>query len=380
MRPKTRPMEGVTVPVPCTAALDLPQGVTPDPGEFIRAAMAWHFSPETGSPFWLRRAKTLDFDPRLDVTSFDDLTLFPNVTDELREVPVADLIPAGFGPSPEVVSVIESGGTTGAPKRLPLLREFADRMVTSDVAGLRSIGLSAEQNWLMLLPSGPHGALEQGRRTARALGALVFAVDMDPRWVKKQLAAGNAKAADEYAEHIVDQAAFVLHGQDVAFLRATAPVLARIARRDDLVELIREKVSHISWGGASMDADSRYLYRTEVFPGARLTGGYGTTMALGTGGTERPGLSHDDPCIFDPAISPYTTFRVIDPATGELVGYGERGQLVVSHISKSFLLPNNSERDTALRIEPAAGQIGDSVADISPLAEFGGTAVIEGVY
>jgi phenylacetate-coenzyme A ligase PaaK-like adenylate-forming protein len=342
--------------------------------------MAWHFSPETGSPFWLERAKTLDFDPRLDVKAFGDLVLFPNVTDELREVSVEDLIPAGFGPEAEVVSVIESGGTTGPPKRLPLLREFADRMVVNDVAGLRSIGLSAEQNWLMLLPSGPHGALEQGRRTARALGALVFAVDMDPRWVKKQIAAGNSGVADEYAEHIVDQAAFVLQGQDVRFLRATAPVLARIARRDDLVDLVREKITHVSWGGASMDADSRYLYRTEVFPAARLTGGYGTTMALGTGGSERPGLSHDDPCIFDPAISPYTTFRVVDPQTDSLVEYGERGQLVVSHLSKSFLLPNNSERDTALRIRPVADQVGDSVADIYPLAEFGGATVIEGVY
>lgn len=129
-----------------------------------------------------------------------------------------------------------------------------------------------------------------------------------------------------------------------------------------------------------MDADSRYLYRTEIFPAARLTGGYGTTMALGTGGTERPGLAHDDPCIFDPAISPYTTFRVVDPQTGGLVEYGERGQLVVSHLSKSFLLPNNSERDTALRIQPVAEQVGDSIADIYPLAEFGGAAVIEGVY
>jgi len=363
-----------------TAVLDLPDGVTPDPDEFVQAGMAWHFGPETGSRFWLERAKTLEFDPRLDVKSFDDLALFPNVTDELREVPVADLIPAGFGPEPEVVSVIESGGTTGPPKRLPLLREFADRMVANDVEGLKSIGLSAEQNWLMLLPSGPHGALEQGRRTARALGALVFAVDMDPRWVKKQIAAGNKNAADEYAEHIVDQAAFVLRGQDVCFLRATAPVLARIARRDELVDLVRAKISHISWGGASMDADSRFLYRTEIFPGARLTSGYGTTMALGTGGTERPGLSHDDPCIFDPSMSPYTTFRVVDPETGELADFGERGQVVVNHISKSFLLPNNRERDTALRIRPVSAQVGDSIADICPLAEFGGATVIEGVY
>lgn len=368
------------MPRPSTAALDLPQGVMPDPDGFVQAAMAWHFDPQTGSPFWLRRAETLSFDPRLDVKSFEDLTLFPNVTDELREVPVKDLIPLGFGPAPEVISIIESGGTTGPPKRLPLLREFADRMVANDAEGLRAIGLSAEQNWLMLLPSGPHGALEQGRRTARALGALVFAVDMDPRWVKKQIAAGRQDVADEYAEHIVDQAAFVLRGQNVSFLRATAPLLARIARRDDLVELIRVQVTHISWGGASMDADSRYLYRTEIFPRARLAGGYGTTMALGTGGTERPGLSHDDPCIFDPAMPPYTTFRVIDPHTGDLAEYGERGQVVVNHVSKSFLLPNNNERDTALRIEPVAEQIGDSIADIYPLAEFGGAKVIEGVY
>lgn len=368
------------MPGPSAAALDLPHGAVPDPDELIQAAMAWHFSPETGSRFWLERAKTLNFDPRLDVKSFDDLAIFPNVTDELREVPVEDLIPLGFGPAPEVVSIIESGGTTGPPKRIPLLREFADRMAASDADGLRAIGLTAEQNWMMLLPSGPHGALEQGRRTARVLGALVFAVDMDPRWVKKQIAAGRQDVADEYAEHLVDQAAFILRAQNVSFLRATAPVLARIARRDELVDLVRAKISHISWGGASMDADSRYLYRTEVFPGTRMFGGYGTTMALGTGGSERPGLTHDDPCIFDPTMSPYTTFRVVNRQTGGPVEYGERGQVVVNHVSKSFLLPNNGERDTALRIRPVSDQVGDSIADIYPLADFGGATVIEGVY
>jgi hypothetical protein len=52
----------------------------------------------------------------------------------------------------------------------------------------------------------------------------------------------------------------------------------------------------------------------------------------------------------------------------------------VNHVSKSFLLPNNAERDTALRIAPLPGQSGDSIADIQPLAEFGGVAVVEGVY
>ena len=62
--------------------LDLPFDVTPDPDEFIRAAMEWHFNPETGCAFWLERAKTLGFDPRADVKTHTDLQLFPNVAPE----------------------------------------------------------------------------------------------------------------------------------------------------------------------------------------------------------------------------------------------------------------------------------------------------------
>ena len=30
----------------------------------VREIVQWHFNPETGSPFWLEKAKTLGFDPR----------------------------------------------------------------------------------------------------------------------------------------------------------------------------------------------------------------------------------------------------------------------------------------------------------------------------
>lgn len=92
------------MPRAATEILDLPLDVRPEPDELIQAAMQWHFSPETGSPFWLERARTLPFDPRTDVKSHDDLALFPNVTGELRDVRAQDLIPRGYGhdsrPSP----------------------------------------------------------------------------------------------------------------------------------------------------------------------------------------------------------------------------------------------------------------------------------------
>jgi phenylacetate-coenzyme A ligase PaaK-like adenylate-forming protein len=153
-----------------------------DPDEFIRAAMDWHFSPATGSPYWLKRAESLEFDPRADVRSFEDLTLFPNVTNELRDVRARDLIPRGYGPAPDVVGVFESGGTTGAPKRIVMLREWRDRLLAWYVAHLEARGVPRNRNWLVLFPSGPHMVGETMKGQAAALGGLRFTIDMDPRW------------------------------------------------------------------------------------------------------------------------------------------------------------------------------------------------------
>jgi phenylacetate-coenzyme A ligase PaaK-like adenylate-forming protein len=358
--------------------LDVAFDVHPDPDEFIRAAMDWHFSPATGSPYWLKRAESLEFDPRSDVNSFEDLSLFPNVTNDLRGVRAEDLIPQGYGPHPDLVGVFESGGTTGAPKRIVMLREWCDRMLAWYVAHQDALGAPRNRNWLVLIPGGPHMAGELMRQQAAAMGGLCFTIDFDPRWVKKLIAAGSADQADAYAEHLIDQATFVLQTQDVGVLMSTPPLLERLARRERLVELVRQKVQMIEWGGAHMDADTRQLYRTEVFPGLTLDGGYGSTMVLG-GATERLDLTDEDPCIFDP-FSPYITFSVVAPDTGRKVAYGERGQVVMNHVSKSFLLPNNLERDMATRIRPLEGQVGDSVADVMPVQRFDGEAVIEGVY
>lgn len=361
--------------------LELRYGTRPDPDEFIRAAMEWHFNPETGAPFWIERAKTLGFDPRQDVKSHADLTLFPNVTDEIRDVEISRLIPAGYGSRPDVVSVIESGGTTGAPKALPLMADFAQLMVDRDVAIFERYNLSRDRNWLCFSPSGPHGAFDQARRGAKGFGVLAFGIDMDPRWVKKQIGAGQQKEADAYAEHLLDQATFILRNQNIGYIRLTPPILARIARRDEMVDMIREKVRHIHWGGASMDSDTRHFYVSEIFQGITIAGSYGTTMALGSGGAQRFGAEDADMTIFDPSLGPYTTFGVRNAKTGETVAYGERGQLVVNHVSKALLLPNNAERDEVTRVAPTdPNQIGDSIADIAPLVEFTGKKVIEGVY
>jgi phenylacetate-coenzyme A ligase PaaK-like adenylate-forming protein len=358
--------------------LDCPADELPDADALVQAAMRWHFGPETGSPFWLERAPGLDFDPVRDVRTLADLRRFPNVTDDLRHVRVEDLIPRGYGDGADVVGVFESGGTTGAPKRVVLLADFLDRWVTWYLRQRDERGQPRDLNWLTVVPTGPHLYGVITREQARRRGGLTFTVDFDPRWVKRCIAEGRAVEAERYADHLIAQAAHVLETQDVGVLETTPPLLTRLARDERLVELVNDKVALINWGGASMDADTRYLLGTEVFPEVELRGGYGGTMVL-VPGIERMGLGEDDPCVFDP-FSPYVTFSVVDPDTGAQVGYGERGQVVMSLVSKGMLLPNNLERDLATRIAPLPGQAGDAVADVAPVATFGDETVIEGVY
>ena len=97
------------------------------------------------------------------------------------------------------------------------------------------------------------------------------------------------------------------------------------------------------------------------------------------GAQSRAGLSEDDPVNHD-AQSRYITFSVIDPDTGRPVPYGERGQVVMNHISRTMFVPNNLERDMATRMPPLEGQVGDSVADVTPVQKFDNETVIEGVY
>ncbi|MER5861991.1 AMP-binding protein [Kitasatospora sp. NPDC002040] len=358
--------------------LELPFDVRPDPEEFLRAAIKWHFSPETGSPFWLRLAETLDFDPLTEIRSFEDLSRFPNVANSLRDVPVEELIPRGYGPKPEITGIYDSGGTTGAPKRVVMLREWLDILVEHSSAQLDAHGVPQDVNWLMVIPSGPHMVGETFHQLVRRRGGLAFTVDVDPRWVKKLIGRGEKAEAELYTEHLIDQLAFTLESQEIGVLMLTPPTLERLSRRDDLVALVRKKVKAIMWVGTQLDPDTRDLYRTELFPEAVFVSGFGNTMTLGHV-TERPGLTDDEPCVYDP-FSPYMTYRVIDEATGESVPYGERGRVVMHYVGKSLFLPNNLERDYATRIQPVEGQIGDSIADVAPVKEFDNETVIEGVY
>ncbi|HZN78536.1 MAG TPA: phenazine antibiotic biosynthesis protein [Mycobacterium sp.] len=355
--------------------LDVPRDAPPEDAEaYLRAAIAWHFNADTGSPFWLRTAQTLDFDPLTDVQTYADLRRFPNLVDELRSVPVEDLIPRGYGTPPPIPRIFESGGTTGAPKRTAQLPDWVEQVTRWQVEDFAAGGFVPGRGLLCLMPSGPHGVGHFDRVVAERLGSVCHAIDLDPRWVKKLAARNATSEMAAYVDHVLEQASHILETQDVVNLHATPPLVEAIARDDSLVDIVNRKIRYLLLSGAHVDMDTLDLLR-QIFPNTAIAMAFGSTMVLSQAATRIDG----DSIAFDPR-SPYVVFWVIDPDTGDEVAYGERGQVVMNHISKSMFIPNNLERDTAIRMPGPDGQVGDSVSEVAPVAIFDGEPVIEGVY
>ncbi|MFD5327171.1 phenazine biosynthesis protein [Streptomyces sp. NPDC127092] len=340
----------------------------------IRKSMAWHFGADTGSPFWLGKRESLGFDPLADVHGLADLTRFPDVSAELRTVPVGDLIPRGL--KDRVFRVYDSGGTTGSPKRIVDSAARAELLVWARERLLAN-GVPAQGDWLHLGPSGPHVIGYDVSRYAALSGALFHTVDLDPRWVKRLLADGREDEAERYVQHLLDQAETVLTSQKVAVLSSTPPLLEALCARPALYELVREQVGAVIWAGTSISAESLRVLDREFFPDAAVVGVYGNSL-MGVA-PQRPAVDGDrHPCVFEPY--PATTRLELVDDEGRPVAYGERGRVRLHLVAEEMFLPNVLERDSAVRVPPRPGSPVDGLADVQTYRAVDDVRVIEGVY
>ena len=117
----------------------------------VREIVAWHFDPATGSPFWLDFATRLDWDPRTEIHTYDDLDRFGSFEDEwLRGGPVRRWVPKAL--ANRAIYVFETGGSTGIPKSRINIDDFRiDYEMFSDTLPDQFFPKGAD--WLMLGPS-----------------------------------------------------------------------------------------------------------------------------------------------------------------------------------------------------------------------------------
>src|SRR5829696_1138661 len=306
-----------------------------DVDEHVRQTVAWHFDPRTGSPYWLAKAKELDFDPLRDVRTVADLGRFPDLGDELRTVRADELIPRGA--ETDLFEVFESGGTLGAPKRV-VDAISRTRCVDWCSEVLDAHGFPSRGNWLHVGPSGPHVVGRSIRRLASLRRSLCFTVDMDPRWVRKVLQQGRDELAAEYVEHVLDQIELIVASQDIRVLFITPAMLEAVYARPSLYEPLAAQLEGLLWAGTAASPETLKLIETVLFPRAAVSGWYGNTL-MGIA-PQRPKEDGDEHrCVFRP-FHPASIVQLVHPETRAPVGYGERGQVIMHLLTRDMFLPN----------------------------------------
>ena len=80
-----------------------------------------------------------------------------------------------------------------------------------------------------------------------------------------------------YVDHLVEQAVHVLQTQHIAKLHTTPPLVEAMARDDDVVTLVNQKVGFMLLSGAHVDADTLDLL-SGIFPRTTITMAFGGTM------------------------------------------------------------------------------------------------------
>jgi hypothetical protein len=341
---------------------------------WTREVVGWHFDPATGCPFWLERAKQLDFDPRRDVKTYSDLDRFGLFEDEwLRGGPVQRWVPKGFAGKP--VYVFETGGSTGVPKSRINIDDFRiDYEMYSQY--LPDAFFPKGADWLHVGPSGPRRLRLAIEHLCQYRGGICFSVDLDPRWVIKLIKRGQLDEMERYKAHVIDQALTLLRAHpNIRCLFITPKLLEALCEK---VSLRKAGISGVFCGGTEMTPQFHRFAVEELLEGAHFQATYGNTlMGLAAG---KPRLPEDNWAIIYYPPSPRAMIEVVDPdQPTKLVEYGKTGRTRLTTLTKEFFMPRFLERDECEREPPCAQFPWDGVRNVRPFSRFQST-VVEGVY
>lgn len=340
----------------------------------VRDIVDWHFSPETGCPFWLEFAENLDFDPRKEIGGYADLKFLGHFQDEwLRGGPVRRWVPKAYANEP--IYVFETGGSTGIPKCRVNVRDFQiDYEHFSET--LSDDGFPPGSDFLMLGPTGPRRLRLAVEHLAQHRGGICFCVDMDPRWVNRLVRYGKHQDLEDYKNHVVSQGLNVLRAhENVRCLFTTPKLLEALCEK---ISLSKVGIKGIFCGGTEMDAQFHRFAREELVPGIDFVPTYGNTL-MGLA-TCKPFNPADNYAIIYYPPQPRAVTELVNPENpDEPVDYGENGRVMLTTLTKEFFMPRFLERDEATRAKPIARYPWDGVENVRLLTELQESVVV-GIY
>ena len=346
----------------------------------VREVVQWHFSPDTGTPFWLERAKSFRFNPLKDVQGFDDLKLFGHFEDDwLRGGPVRRWVPKALQDKP--IYVFETGGTTGIPKsRVVIQDHWIDYELFSE--SLPDQFFHKGSNWLMLGPSGPRRLRLAVEHLCQHRGGICFCVDLDPRLVIKLIKKGWMEHLKAYQDHVIDQAMTVLSAEhDIKCMFTTPKLLDALAKRleDQGSSIAKAGITGVFCGGTEMTSQwIRFAIEELLGSGVYIAPTYGNTL-MGLAAAEMPTREQKYKIAYY-APQPRAVVEVVDLESHQnLVAYGQSGRVMLTTLTKEIFVPRFLERDEGEREPPSAKYPWDGVSGVRPFRGVAASTVV-GVY
>lgn len=342
--------------------------------EHFCETVRWHFSPETGTPYWLDWADKAGWNPAEEVTCFADITRFDNFDGELlRTEPHERWIPKAYEGRP--FTIFETGGTTGMPKQRIGWEDYKyDYESFSD--SLDESAFPRGGYWLMIGPTGPRRLRLAIEHLANHRGSACYFVDLDPRWVKKLIKNKEFDQAKAYMRHVIDQAVSIIENRSVNALFTTPKLLEELSERISIPEA---GIKGVFCGGTTMTPQTTRFLVEEVLEGqVGFVPTYGNTL-MGLA-AHKPTLREDNYSITYYAPQPRAVLRVINPeAPDQVVDHDSWGRVELTTMTKELFLPRFLERDEALRRPPCPQYPWDGVGEVRP---YGAEAekIVEGVY
>jgi len=340
----------------------------------VRDMVRWHFSPQTGSPFWLDFAGKLGFEPAERIGGYDDLKLLGHFQDEwLRGGPVRRWLPKGQAGKP--MYAFETGGSTGLPKTRLNIEDFQiDYEAFSDTLSDETFPRGAD--WLMLGPTGPRRLRLSIEHLAQHRGGIAYFVDLDPRWVNTLVRDGRFRELEAYKSHVIDQALKVLKGHDSIRCMFTTPKL--LEALSERISIVKAGITGIFCGGTEMTAQFNRFVREELAPGVDFVPTYGNTM-MGLACPKPFDRADDYTITYYPPL-PRAVFELVDPEDPDKpVAYGETGRVMLTTLTRDFFMPRFLERDEGERARPCEAYPWDGVSNLRLLSSLQSSVVV-GVY
>lgn len=341
----------------------------------LREVVHWHFSKETGCPFWLEWAANAGWDPRREVRTFADvIQRFPHFQDEwLRDLQPEVWVPAQYKGNP--YNIFETGGTTGMPKQRIGWNDYkVDYEEFSSKVSDEHFPRGGA--WLMMGPTGPRRLRLAIEHLANFRGSPCYFIDLDPRWVKKLISQKKIEEARAYMDHVVDQAATLLRHRTITGLFTTPKLLETLAERTNLFDA---GIRGVFCGGTTMTPQYvRFILEEVLENRIGFYPAYGNTL-MGLAASV-PLVPEDHFSITYYAPQPRAVLQIVNPdKTDELVDYGQWGRVELTTLTRELFMPRFLERDEAIRRPPRAPYSWDGVGDVRPFGAME-KQIVEGVY